>query len=35
MTTARWQARYPLLNMDRGVPTPYELGLDAELEAEP
>lgn len=35
MTTADWQARYPLLNMDRAVPTPYDLGLDAEPGAEP
>lgn len=34
MTAARWQARYPLLSMDRGVPTPYDLGVDAEPEAE-
>ena len=35
MTAACWQARYPLLSMDRGVPTSYDLGLDAEPEAEP
>ena len=33
MTAADWQARYPLLNMDRGVPTPYDLGLVADREA--
>jgi hypothetical protein len=33
MTPAHWQARYPLLNMDRGVPTPYDLGLSADREA--
>lgn len=32
MTAAHWQARYPLLNMDRGVPTPYDLGLTADRE---
>ena len=34
MTAADWQAKYPLLNMeDRGVPTPYDLGLSADREA--
>ena len=33
MTAADWQAKYPLLNMDRGVPTPYDLGLVADREA--
>ena len=32
-TAADWQAKYPLLNMDRGVPTPYDLGLVADREA--
>jgi len=33
MTAAHWQARHPLLNMDRGVPTPYDLGLTADRAA--
>ena len=33
MTAADWQAKYPLLNMDRGVPTPYDLGLSADRAA--
>ena len=33
MTAADWQARYPLLNMDRGQPTPYDLGLTTDRAA--
>ena len=33
MTAAGWQARYPLLNMDRGQPTPYDLGLTTDRTA--
>jgi hypothetical protein len=33
MTAAGWQAKYPLLNMDRGVATPYDLGLSADRAA--
>jgi hypothetical protein len=32
MTAADWQAKYPLLSMDR-QPTPYDLGLLADREA--
>jgi hypothetical protein len=32
MTAADWQAKYPLLSMDR-EPTPYDLGVAAEPEA--
>ena len=33
MTAADWQAKYPLLNLDRGVPTPDDLGLSADRAA--
>jgi hypothetical protein len=32
-TPAGWQAKYPLLNFDRGQPTPYDLGLTSDREA--
>jgi hypothetical protein len=33
MTAADWQVKYPLLNMDRSVPTPCDLGLSADRAA--